>query len=253
MAKTRFVRGTARSLALLVVPIVVVMCFPAWAVAQSEEEVYRLGLAAEETIRRGVTNHPSYIPVVLEIAQRYGVDGSFEISPWEAQQLLWEVAEDREEGRYVGLPGSKGLELAGLRMGRQGRVVFGSRSSGPGLLLVGRLTCEEKARKQNDANRVARALQAISLEYGAASALGRSLSWAGRFVSPLGTAAVIAGALAGVATWMANDIANASCWTGALPWQLRTPTLHAALDRDRWTVSMPGSRQPAFLLSFGCA
>lgn len=192
MGVSRFVRSvTAAAVALSMVA-----SSPIHAETDDESDANAAYAAAEEMMAAGLTDSPDSIPALIEIAQRHGLPAAYELSPWEARRVVREERETREFRRAADLGGAA-LHRASMQQGG--------------------MTCTERDRRAQDAQRLARTLQSITMVYGGASGYAAVAGWQLAFRGPLIVAVSISTTMTFWANRYAQEIAVAPCWTRTAP------------------------------------
>lgn len=192
MGISRLVRVTTATAVALSMAVGV----PIQAATDDESDANLAYAAAEEMLAVGITDAPDNIPALIEIAQRHGLPAAYEISPFEARRVVREERETRELRRAADLGGAA-LRLAAVQ--------------------AGGMSCQERDRRAQDAQRLARTLQSITLLYGGASGYAAASGWQIAFRSPLIIATSISTTMTFWATRYASELAGAPCWTRTSP------------------------------------
>ncbi len=223
MARNRIVRISCVWLAALVSLV------PAVAVAQEVTESYivnQLGPAAEEMQWAGVDGSPESSPRMIEIAQRWGIEPAYWVSPDEARMLVRADREDRDvRGRQASW--SNGTGPVDQYPSRAELARFGA-------VAVNGLTCSQAQEKARAAQRLADSLSRVSQLNGVGTGLIGAISQgAARFVAPMAFATVVTGFASAWASQLAAGYRNAPCLTGGQLWRFRPNVLKASLFQDR--------------------
>jgi hypothetical protein len=192
MGVSRFVRSVTSA----AVALSMAAGTPIQAAPDDESDANAAYAAAEEMMAAGVTDSPDSIPALIEIAQRHGVPAAYELSPWEARRVVREERESREFRRAADVGGAA-VHRASMQQGG--------------------MTCTERDRRTQDAQRLARTLQSITVLYGGASGYAAAAGWQIAFRGPLIVAASISTTMTLWANRYAQEIAVAPCWTRTLP------------------------------------
>jgi hypothetical protein len=178
---------------------VVLLCYlclarPVWAQTQEEIDLaYRYYLAAEDVLARGIDGTDiNRVPEVIEIAQHYGLDGAWETSPPEAQDLVTWYSGDLSDG---------GEEL--LRIDPFGLGVTAPRS----------LSCMERDLRAEQAGRITRALYLIKNGWAIGASVAFVFGGPARAIWAFGAVIVATNAMADRARFIEQDLANSACWS----------------------------------------
>ena len=189
---------------------VVIVCIlvgrPANGQELSDDEIIRLGEAAEAMEARGVKpDDPESIATIAEELDARGMWRSW-VPAWEVRELGREAREDRERSRLAS-----------------------AMPQGPARVLVqwrARLTCDEAKAKAEKLWELQRALTEAAWLYGIAGGIvgGITGSLAGRFVPPIAFAGFVTGIASTTVGWLANQYKNAPCLAEGEEW-LRRPLI----------------------------
>ena len=199
-----------RLLGSAVVVVCMLVASPANGQELSDDEIIRLGEAAEAMEARGVNpDDPESIAIIAEELEARAMWRSW-VASWEVREMARESREDREFGRLAGAV--KGPARALL-------VQFGRRT----------LTCGEAKAKAEKLWELQRALTEATWMYGIAGGLisGTAGSFASRFVPPIALAGAVTSIASTTAGWLATQYNNAPCLAEGERWLRRPTTIRA--------------------------
>ena len=199
-----------RFLGSAVVVVCILVARPASGQELSEDEIIRLGEAAEAMEARGVNpDDPESIAIIAEELEARAMWRSW-VASWEVRELARESREDREFGKLASA-------VAGPT--RMLLVQFGRRP----------LTCGEAKAKAEKLWELQRALTEATWMYGIGGGIisGMAGSLASRFVPPIAFAGFVTSVASTTAGWLATQYNNSPCMAGGKPWLIRPTIIRA--------------------------
>jgi hypothetical protein len=199
-----------RFLGSAVVLVCILVVRPANGQELSDDEIIRLGEAAEAMEARGVNpDDPDSIAIIAEELEARAMWRSW-VSSWEVRELARESREDREFGRLASAVRGPGQMLM---------IQFGRRT----------LTCGEAKAKAEKLWELQRALTEAAWMYGIGGGLmaGVAGSLASRFVPPIAFAGFVTSVASTTAGWLATQYNNAPCLAASEKWFRKPTTIRA--------------------------
>jgi hypothetical protein len=199
-----------RFLGSAVVVVCILVASPANGQELSDDEIIRLGEAAEAMEARGVNpDDPESIAIIAEELEARGMWWSW-VPAWEVRELGREAREDRERSRLASAlsPFSPATRLVQLRA---------------------RLTCGESKAKAEKLYELQRALTEATWFYGIAGGIVQQTAGAlaGRFIPPIVFAGFVTGIASTTVGWLASQYANAPCLAEGEKWARRPSLIRA--------------------------